>query len=160
MRTLLSLALAACLAWAVAPAAYADDRAVVEAFYSQLLSDPNAADLPDRVRKVVVEDWVSDPQPRGGPGAEGMIKTLRFFGQRVPDLKWSPQEILQVGNRYVVRSIATGTPAGKFFGKPAKGSFKIMTIDIHTVENGKIVKSYHVEDWARAMRQVGPKDKH
>lgn len=138
-------------------AAAADDRAVVEAFYSQLLSAPNAADIDKRVRSVVIEDWVSDPQPRGGPGAEGMIKTLKFFGSIIPDLKWSPQEILVVGNRYVVRSIATGRPTGKFFGVKPKAGFEIMTIDIHEVVDGKIVKSYHVEDWARAIRQVAGK---
>lgn len=137
--------------------AQADDRAVVEAFYTQLLSDPNAADIDKRARKVVVEDWVSIPTPRGGKGAEGLVKTLKKFGKAISAMKWEPQEILQVGNRYVVRSIATGTPNGKFFGKPAKGSYKIMTIDIHEVKNGRIVKSFHVEDWARAARQVAVK---
>ena len=142
---------------AIAPAAQANDKAVVEAFYSQLLSAPNAEDLDERVRKVVVEDWVSIPTPRGGKGAEGMIKTLKFFGSKIPDLKWDPQEILQIGNRYVVRSIATGNPTGKFFGIEPKAGFKIMTIDIHEVKDGKIVKSYHVEEWAKAMQQVSGK---
>ena len=29
-----------------------------------------------------------------------------------------------------------------------------MTIDIHTVQNSKIVLSYHIEDWRRASEQV------
>jgi predicted ester cyclase len=136
-----------------APAA-ADDMAVVKAFYEDLLSNPSGDDLGDRVRKVVAEDWVSTPQPRGGPGAEGMVKTLAGFGKAVPDLNWAPQEILQDGNRYIVRSIATGTPKGKLFGIEAKTGFKIMSIDIHTLKDGRIVRSYHVEDWARAMRQI------
>ena len=47
-----------------------------------------------------------------------------------------------------------GRPTGKFFGVEPKAGFEIMTIDIHEVRGGKIVKSYHVEDWARAIRQV------
>ncbi|MFY0613588.1 MAG: ester cyclase [Hyphomicrobiaceae bacterium] len=140
--------------------AHANDRAVVEAFYSQLLSNPTAPDITTRARKIVVEDWVSIPTPRGGKGAEGLIKTLKKFGKAISKIKWQPQEILQVGNRYIVRSIASGTPNGKFFGKPAKGSFEIMTIDIHEVKDGKIVQSYHVEDWARAIRQVSASKKH
>ena len=141
-----------------ATTAQADDQAVVEAFYSQLLSAPNAADLEERVAKVVTDDWLSIPTPRGGKGAEGLTKTLRFFGSKIPDLKWDPQEILKVGdNRYVVRSIATGTPQGKFFGIEPKAGFKIMTIDIHEVKDGRIVQSYHVEEWAKAMQQVGGK---
>ncbi|MEM8687636.1 MAG: ester cyclase [Pseudomonadota bacterium] len=156
MRRFFTLLVAAA-ALTLAQVAHADNRAVVEAFYTQLLSAPNAEDLEDRVRKVVVDDWESIPTPRGGKGAEGMIKTLKFFGSIIPDLKWDVQEILQQGDRYVVRSIATGTPKGKFFGIEPKAGFKIMTIDIHTVKDGKIVQSYHVEDWARAIRQVSGK---
>ena len=29
-----------------------------------------------------------------------------------------------------------------------------MTIDIHTVEKVRIVKSYHVEEWIEAMKQL------
>lgn len=135
--------------------AQADDREVVEAFYTQLLSAPNAPDIADRVADVVVEDWVSIPTPRGGPDAEGLVKSLQGFGAAIPDLNWEIQEILQDGNRYIVRSIATGTPAKPFFGIEPKGkSFEIMTIDIHTVEDGKIVRSYHVEEWAKAMQQL------
>ena len=41
-------------------------------------------------------------------------------------------------------------------GLPTDGSksFKMMTIDIHTVEDGKIKSSYHLEDWATAMKQL------
>lgn len=35
-----------------------------------------------------------------------------------------------------------------------------MTIDIHTVEKYRIVKSYHVEEWIEAMKQLSkPKKK-
>ena len=141
----------------VAPAK-ADDRAVVEAFYTDLLSNPKGDDLGDRVRKVVTEGWVSTPTPRGGPGAEGMTKTLTGFGVAIPDLNWKIQEILQDGNRYIVRSIATGTPVKPVFGVEPQGkSFEIMTIDIHTVEDGRITKSYHVEEWLKAVKQLSAK---
>jgi len=54
-----------------------------------------------------------------------------------------------------MRSRATGTPKGPLFGVDGEGrSFDILTIDIHTVENGKIVTSYHLEDWAGALQQL------
>ncbi len=157
MRLLLAAVLAAFTIASTNPAK-ADDRAVVEAFYTQLLSAPNAPDMEQRVAKVLVDNWVSIPTPRGGKDAAGFIKTLKGFGKAIPDLKWSVQEILQDGNRYIVRSIATGTPVKKVFGIPPQGkSFKIMTIDIHTVENGRITTSYHVEEWAKAMQQLRAK---
>jgi len=160
MKKLLATAIAL-LTFTGATVAAADDKAVVEAFYSQLLSQPNAADIEQRSAKVLVEDWESIPTPRGGKGLAGFVKTLKIFGKKIPNLKWDPQEILQDGNRYIVRSIATGTPVKPVFGVEPQGrSFKIMTIDIHTVENGRIVKSYHVEEWFKAMKQLSkPKKK-
>ncbi|MEM8702961.1 MAG: ester cyclase [Pseudomonadota bacterium] len=154
-KTTFKATLAAGLFAIVTSAAAADDLDVVKSFYSDLLTTP--ADVTaDQLRSVVAEDWVSVPTPRGGAGAEGFHKTLKGFGAIIPDLTWEPQEILQDGNRFIVRGKATGTPEGPFFGiDPATGkSFEIMSIDIHTVENGKIVKSYHVEEWATAIRQL------
>ena len=154
MRTWMTIASLALVAGWIGPAA-ANDRAVVEAFYTDLLSNPRGEDLRERVARVIVEDWVSTPTPRGGPGLDGFVKSLAGFGATIPDLEWQPQEILQDGNRFVVRSIATGTPVKPFFGVEPKGnSFEIMSIDIHTVENGRIVRSYHVEEWLQATMQL------
>jgi predicted ester cyclase len=77
------------------------------------------------------------------------------FGQAIPDLKWEIAEILQDGNRYVVRGKATGTPVMPFLGvEPTGKGFEIRSIDMHTVENGKIVRFYHVEEWLQAIGQV------
>jgi len=85
-----------------------------------------------------------------------LIGQIQYFWKLIPDLKWEPQEILQDGNRVIVRCIATGTPKGEFMGlKPdGKKSFRIMTIDIHTVENDKITTIYHVEEWTTAIMQL------
>jgi hypothetical protein len=36
-------------------------------------------------------------------------------------------------------------------------SFRVMTIDIHTIKDGKAVTAHHVEDWAGAIRQLSAK---
>jgi hypothetical protein len=33
-------------------------------------------------------------------------------------------------------------------------SFRIDTIDIHEVENGKIARGHHLDDWETAMKQL------
>lgn len=136
-------------------------KSLVQKFYDQL-SDPNNENR-DQLSKVYMHDnWESTPQPLGGPGREGFLNTLGAFGGMIPDLNWDVKEMLVEGNRVTVRSIASGTPnspEGHFFGVPTDGSkkFEIMTIDVHTVENGKMVRSYHVEDWATAIQQVSAK---
>ena len=135
--------------------ALADDIDLIKRFYADLLTTP-ADTTPAMVAEVVAQDWESVPQPFGGPGADGLARTLAGFGQLIPDLTWEPQEILRDGNRYIVRGRATGTPQGPFFGiePPTGKSFDIMSIDIHTVEGGRIVQSYHVEEWATAIQQL------
>lgn len=133
----------------------ADDLNVVKSFYADLLSRPAEVTKED-LYAVLDEEYVSIPTPPGGPGAEGVFNTLQFFGQVIPDLTWEPLEILKNGNRYTVRGKATGTPTGPFLGvEPATGKrFEIMSIDILTVEEGKLVHAYHVEDWATAISQL------
>ena len=144
-----------------AAGAQADDLDVINSFYADLLTTPSDVTM-EQVTDVVVEDWVSVPTPRGGPGAEGMFKTLHKFGAAIPDLKWEPQEIIQrwkpfhcSGKRRLER------PLSPFSGSIRRQAtvLNIMSIDIHTVENGKIVKSYHVEEWAKAIGQLKG-DKH
>ena len=156
LRSLVGVALA--MVVATTPAR-ADDRAVVEAFYLQLLSSATAADVPARAAKIMAPSWESIGDYSGkNKTREAFVGQLQGFGKLMPDLKWAPQEIVQHGQVFVVRSRATGTPNGPLFGVPASGkTFDVMTIDMHTVENGLIVRSYHVEDWAGAIRQLSAK---
>ena len=155
-RTLTALALAAAT---LAGPVLADDIDTVRAFYSDILTDP-AGTTEARYYELFSPDVVSIPTPPGGPGAQGMLNTIAFLGQVVPDLTWEPQEIIETDdNRFVVRGVATGTPVGPFFGvDPATGkSFEIMSIDIVTVEDGLITHVYHLEDWTGAVAQLTAK---
>lgn len=135
-------------------------KAVVQNFYDQLSTTPDEGSAA-KAGTYMVDGWVSTPTPPGGPALEGFVKTLNMFHGMIPDLKWEVQEMLVDGNRVIVRSQASGTPnspEGYFYGVPTNGSksFDVMTIDIHTVEDGKIVTSYHMEDWITATQQVAP----
>ena len=131
-----------------------DLKTTVQRFYDAL-SNAGTVTL-DELNSFMATDWHSTPTPMGGGGTEGLLQTLRIFHGLIPDLKWTVHEMLVDGNRVTVRSIATGTPNGDFFGVPTDGSksFEIMTIDIHTVENGKMTTGFHVEDWAGAIQQL------
>ena len=133
-------------------------KATVQQFYTALSTQPNDQTAA-QTASWMAADWKSLPTPPGGAGLEGFVKTLFMFHGMIPDLKWEVQEMLVSGNRVTVRSKATGTPnspEGYFFGVPTDGSksFEIQTIDIHTVEKGKLVSAFHCEDWATAIQQV------
>ena len=156
MNTLVTSAAAAGAALTLATAALAGDRDVVQYFYTHVLSDTRSADLSERMNQVLAPGWASIGDYGGASKRrEQFLAQLQGFGKLIPDLNWKIEEMIESGNRYVVRGRATGTPAGEFFGVPPSGKrFEIMSVDIHTVEGGRIVQTYHVEDWATALRQL------
>lgn len=133
----------------------ADDKPTVQTFYA-FLSNPSSEDHANALQVVLSEDWESIGNYSGkNKSADAFLGQVGGFGKLIPDLNWAVEEMNQDGNNVTVRSRATGTPVGPLFGVDGQGrSFDIMTIDIHTVENGKITRTYHVEDWAGALRQL------
>jgi predicted ester cyclase len=132
-------------------------RASVAPFYKALNAE-FASDSPELIRQATAPQWVSC---RGTDICNSRDEVIAGIGQRlksIPDLKWEIKEILVSGNQVTVRGEATGTPAGEFMGAPHSGkSFKLMSIDVHTLEGGKMVRSYHIEDWLGAVRQLSAK---
>jgi SnoaL-like polyketide cyclase len=157
--TLLTIVFPLFLAGTEASAQSATDpgRAAVTPFYEALSAAPGK-DVGAMIRAATTQDWVScGADDLCGP-RDVVIGGISGLHQAVPNLVWSIKEIITSGNRVIVRGEATGTPAGEFMGAPNAGkSFKVMSIDIHTIENGKISKSYHVEDWITAVRQLTAK---
>ena len=133
-------------------------KTLVQQFYDKLSTTPGDQTAAETA-SFMADNWKSTPTPQGGANLDGFVKTLFMFHGMIPDLKWKVEEMLVSGNQVIVRSRATGSPnspEGYFFGVPTDGnkSFDVQTIDIHTIEDGKLVSAYHCEDWARAIQQV------
>lgn len=131
------------------------NREVLHAFYEKALT-VNTETTPDAVLNNVLADNFASKGSIENKSKAQLTGQLGFFWKLIPDLKWTPQEICSDGNKFTVRSLATGTPNGDFMGLPTNGtkSFSIMTIDIHTIIDGKVVEVYHLEDWGTAMKQL------
>lgn len=153
-----TFAATAMLAIPLAGTALADDKAAVQKFYD-FLSNPTSETHAGALKAVIADDWKSIGDYSGKSKSRGkFLGQIGGFGKLIPDMNWAVEEMIQAGNRVVVRGRATGTPKGPMFGVDGKGkAFEIMSIDIHTLEDGKIVRTYHVEDWAGALRQLSAK---
>ncbi len=129
-------------------------RASLAPFY-RALNAAYANEAPDLIKQTTAPGWVTC---RGNDLCNTREEVLAGIGPRlqsIPDLKWEIREVVVSGNRAIVRGEATGTPAGNLMGTATNGkSFRLMSIDIHTIEGGKIVRTYHVEDWQGAFRQL------
>lgn len=130
-------------------------KEIVRPFYTKCLTVNPNTNVAEVMGKILANDFKSFGST-DVKSKEQLIKQVQGFWKLIPNLKWEIQEMLQDGNRVIVRSLGSGTPKGDFMGLPTDGtkSFKIMTIDIHTVKNGQVSEVYHVEDWATAMRQL------
>ena len=131
------------------------DKEVLMAFYEKALTVNSETNPAAVCSEIFADNFVSKGSVESKT-KEQLTGQLGFFWKLIPDLKWEPQDILNEGNKYVVRSLASGTPNGDFMGLPTDGtkSFSIMTIDIHTINNGKVQEVHHLEDWGTAMKQL------
>ena len=131
------------------------NKEVITAFYEQALT-VNSTTRPTAILTPILADEFLSAGSVESKNKAQLMGQLEFFWKLIPNLKWEPQEIINEGNKFVVRSIASGNPSGDFMGMPTDGTkaFKIMTIDVHTVKDGKITNVHHLEDWGTAMKQL------
>lgn len=159
MKTRLTLALAVASA-TVTPCAHAAlDTATAQALARQFYGALTATDrttLQTRLTQATATDWRNCS---AADACQDRTATLaRWTGRMaaVPDLRWTQHALLLAGDdSFVVRGEATGTPRAPFLGVvPTGASFRVMTLDLHRVQGGRIVETHHVEDWGTALRQL------
>jgi steroid delta-isomerase-like uncharacterized protein len=109
------------------------------------------------LEKILAPSWVDIPSPPDAPhGPEAAKAAMAMLVSAFPDFDIKIEDIIQDGNKVVVRSTITGTQRQAFAGLPATGrSMKIQAVDIHEIENGKIIRTWHTEAWMTGLRELG-----
>ena len=131
-------------------------RAVIAPWYG-LFDIATRGDVKAIQEAVLTEDYESCAGYLPGEcwGRETSIKVVSNFASTIPDMKFEIKEVLVAGDRVVVRGEVTGAPAAELFGVPHSGkSFRIMAVDIQTIRDGKIAKTFHMENWLSAIGQL------
>jgi predicted ester cyclase len=130
-------------------------KEIVAPFYNECLTVNATVNLQERLAQLLADDFQS-LNAAGVKDKATLSKQIEGFWKLMPNLKWEIQEMIQEGNKVVVRSVFSASPKGSFMGIECDGSksFKTMSIDIHTVENGQIKSVYHCEEWSTAMAQL------
>ena len=139
----------------------AEARAIIAPWYA-MFNQPVQGDIAASHDRVVTADYQSCTGDGPGEcwGRDVSIKVIGSFATSIPDMKFQIKEVFVAGDRVIVRGEVTGTPAGALFGGavPHSGkSFRIMAIDIQTIRDGKICKTYHMENWFAAVGQLRAK---
>jgi steroid delta-isomerase-like uncharacterized protein len=129
-----------------------DKKESVRRIYEEVL---NKRDL-DLLDELVRPDYIEhDPLPGQGEGLDGIKERyLMLFAGLDPH--FTIEDLIEEGDKVVVRWTNNGTNIGDFLGVPATGKpFSIQGIDIYRLQDGKLAEHWHVVDVFGQMVQLG-----
>jgi steroid delta-isomerase-like uncharacterized protein len=132
----------------------ADNKAVIRRLYNDVWNKRNLAAIDEIISPSHALYEPDAYDSRVGPAA--YRATAERFLRGIPDLRFTVQEVISEGNKFVVVWVVTGTHQGEFYGVPATNKkLSLEGITIHQIKNGKIFDSYVSWDELGMMRQVG-----
>ena len=95
---------------------------------------------------ILAVDWKPHPPVPGGRA--GQKGTIAFLHQVFADFRFQVEEVIVAENRIVCRALLTSRQVGEFLGIAATGRTVVMhTMEIHTVKDGLITETWHIEDF-------------
>ena len=124
---------------------------VVRAFYEPFRTgDTSAYD------EILAADWVDIPlAPGQEQGAAGLAAQIAGFRHAMPDYDVTHEDLVVGGDRVAVRNTVSGNHQGAFMGhQPTGRRIEMRTMDIHQVRDGRIVVTWHLEDFAGLLAQL------
>jgi predicted ester cyclase len=128
------------------------ERIAVETLY-RAFSEQN----PDLVDAVLAPGWEDIPlAPGQEPGPAGIKPIIRMLGAALPDVKITIHDMVQEAGKIGVRAEISGTHLGELFGIAPTGkkvSFRLH--EFHTLANGIVTTTWHMEDWFGLFLQLG-----
>ncbi len=129
---------------------------LVATFYRAFSGDTELLD------GVVTPDWEDIPlNPGQGPGPDGIKPMIKGIGQSLTDFEIVVHDVIDGrgsdGNgKIAVRAEMRGTHTGDLFGIPATGhAVRIPIHEFHNVHDGRLTRTWHLEDWFGFFNQVG-----
>lgn len=124
----------------------------IQKFYS-VFATGDMSVLPE----ILAENYTQYPSDPGQtPDIEGFIKHAQDFGSMFSELEGAPSHILVDGDLVFVRSELKVTHSGMAFDIPATNKrIEMKAFDLHHFnEEGKIDKTWHLEDFWGAYSQI------
>jgi steroid delta-isomerase-like uncharacterized protein len=130
-----------------------DNAATVRRIYELV----NAGDV-QGMGALMADDFVEHEDiPGGGTGKEDVIAFFEMQRAAFPDMAMTPEDVIDAGDKVVVRARFTGTHQGDFMGVPATGrSVDVPLIDIMRLgDDGLVHEHWGVFDAMGMMGQLG-----
>ena len=108
------------------------------------------------VDQALAPGWEAVPPLQAGPGAAGWKATVAHLRAVFTDLTVSIEDVVVAGDLAAVRSVSRGTHTGELLGVPGTGRpVEIRAADFHRLAGGRIVQTWHLEDYFGVATQLG-----
>jgi predicted ester cyclase len=107
--------------------------------------------------RILAPNWIDDPlSPGQQPGPDGFKAKIIEFRQTIPGYQVTNDEILVAGNKVAVHSTVRSTLRKPTSGtSPSDRPFEMRTCDFHHIEHGRIVSTWHLEDFYGLFQYLG-----
>jgi|SRR5579875_3291220 predicted ester cyclase len=126
-------------------------EATVRRFYEALSTGDTA--LADQA---LAADWEAIPALRTGPGAGGWKASIAHLRGVFTGLTVTIEDVVACGDLVAVRSVSRGVHAGELLGVPGTGrQIAFRAADFHRLAGGRIVRTWHLEDYFGIATQLG-----
>jgi steroid delta-isomerase-like uncharacterized protein len=109
------------------------------------------------INQILAPDWQDIPlAPGQQDGPEGYKALVQGFAQAFPDVAVHVHEIFGTHERAGVRAELSFTHVNEFMGIPATNQKVIIALhEFHHLKDGKLTKTWHLEDWLTMLFQTG-----
>jgi len=108
-------------------------------------------------KQALASNFIDLNLPKGRPqGPEGPLIASAGFRQAVPDLSVTVKSVYLLKNKVISQLLFNGHFTGTFGKSKGKGqAITFSAVDIYTIEQGKIIENWHLEDNLTLMQQLG-----
>jgi len=131
-----------------------DHRALTRSMFESMTA---GSDIDQLVETYMAEDFIEhETVPGMGNTRDTPRQLFKMLLAAFPDFRAVIHDVLQDGDKVVVRASFTGTQQGEFMGIPASGNrVEWSVIDILEFRDDKVIAHWGVMDMAAAMAQMG-----
>ncbi|SCD54810.1 Predicted ester cyclase [Streptomyces sp. BpilaLS-43] len=129
-----------------------NNEIVVRRFYEALSTGDTAL-----VDEALAADWEAVPPLRTGCGPEGWKASIAHLRGVFSDLTVEFEAVVANGDMVAVRAVNRARHTGELLGVEGTGrEVEFRAADFHRVVGGRIVRTWHLEDYFAIATQIGP----
>jgi predicted ester cyclase len=108
------------------------------------------------VDEALAAGWEAVPPMRAGGGPEGWKASIAHLRGVFSDLAIEIEDVVENGDMIAVRAINRAKQTGELLGVEGTGrEVEFRAADFHQVVDGRIVRTWHLEDYFGIATQIG-----